>query len=102
VFVAYVAGSFNGFFGDTVVYGYAYKTHWMWFNGYLMDDGNSVGFIIWKDYNCDTWTTVNSNTLNGNTFTSYTGAEQLAFSNGLNQYPSSSTPPQYSDIWKAA
>jgi hypothetical protein len=51
---------------DTVVYGYAFRDHWMWYNGFVMDDGNYVSFIIWKDYNCDGWASINSNSLVNN------------------------------------
>lgn len=42
---------------DAVFYGYAFRKHWMWFNGYTYG-GNTYSFIIWKDYNCQTWHTV--------------------------------------------
>jgi hypothetical protein len=56
----------DGISSDSVVYGYAFRDHWMWYNGFLMDDGALVAFIIWKDYNCVTWSTINSNTLVNN------------------------------------
>ncbi len=50
---------------DTVVYGYAFKDHWLWknnvqFTGYTPPlsppfnylTGKNIGLIIWKDYNC--------------------------------------------------
>jgi hypothetical protein len=46
---------------DCVFYGYAFRDHWMWFNGYAMNDGYYVTFILWKDYNCVTWVTYNPN-----------------------------------------
>jgi hypothetical protein len=51
---------------DSVVYGYAFRDHWMWINGFQMDDGTFVSFIIWKDYNCNGWATINSNRLVSN------------------------------------
>lgn len=59
VAMTYITDASNA---DTVVYGYAFRDHWMWYNGYQMDDGYYVGFIIWKDYNCAGWTTFNLNT----------------------------------------
>jgi hypothetical protein len=40
---------------DTILYGYGFNDHWLWYNGYKMNDGNFVSFIIWKDYNCQTY-----------------------------------------------
>jgi hypothetical protein len=57
--VGYISEGSNN--GDSVLYGYAFRDHWMWYNGFLMDDGHYVSFIIWKDYNCITWTTHNDN-----------------------------------------
>lgn len=56
---------------DSVVYGYAFREHWMWFNGFRMDDGRYCSFIIWKDYNCDKWYTLNNN-MGTSTLASYT------------------------------
>lgn len=46
-----------------VVYGYAFNNHWLWYNKYLVVQNPQsptsyiyFSFIIWKDYNCDTWT----------------------------------------------
>jgi hypothetical protein len=39
-----------------VLYGYAFRNHWFWFNGYPVPGADfSYSFIIWKDYNCDTY-----------------------------------------------
>lgn len=38
----------------TVLYGYAFRGHWLWFNDYT----NTATVIIWKDYNCDLWADV--------------------------------------------
>jgi hypothetical protein len=50
-----------------VVYGYAYNGHWLWYNKYnVMKHPVSPGyyayfsFIIWKDYNCNSWVTHSS------------------------------------------
>lgn len=56
VVVVYLYGSTNY---DSLVYGYAFRGHWIWLNGYAMIDGNYVTFIIWKDYNCVSWITLN-------------------------------------------
>jgi hypothetical protein len=48
---------------DSVLYGYAFNGHWYWYNGY--DNGKYYfAIIIWKDYNCHGWQTVNT-TLSG-------------------------------------
>lgn len=39
---------------SNVVYGYAFNNHWLWHNDY----SNTVSVILWKDYNCDSWTTI--------------------------------------------
>jgi hypothetical protein len=39
---------------DAVVYGYSYKDHWYWFNGYRFGPWY-ISFVIWKDYNCHGW-----------------------------------------------
>lgn len=33
---------------NAVVYGYAFRDHWLWFNSYA---GTKYSFIVWKDYN---------------------------------------------------
>ena len=47
---------------DSVVYGYAYKDHWMWINGVAIsgDSSKELAYIIWKDYNCNTWSKINT------------------------------------------
>ena len=44
-------------YNDVVLYGYAFRSRWMWFNGYINPqiEGKSFSFVIWKDYNCHTW-----------------------------------------------
>lgn len=34
-----------------VLYGFAFKNHWMWLSNFV--ESHSV--VLWKDYNCDTW-----------------------------------------------
>jgi hypothetical protein len=60
VVVVYITDGTNS---DSVLYGYAFRDHWMWYNGFLMNDGYYVSFIIWKDYNCNGWASINHNTL---------------------------------------
>jgi hypothetical protein len=70
-----------------VVYGYAFRDHWMWYNGFLMNDGYYVSFIIWKDYNCNGWASINSNLVvkmenyGINTFPSETNSLVFSFIN---------------------
>lgn len=41
-------------YNDVVLYGYAFKNHWMWHNGWTSSQisGQTFSFVIWKDYNC--------------------------------------------------
>jgi hypothetical protein len=39
---------------DAIVYGYAFRDHWMWYNGFV-NGATKLAFVIWKDYNCITW-----------------------------------------------
>lgn len=76
---------------DTVVYGYAFNNHWMWFNNYQIN-GNVLAFIIWKDYNCDgNWKTVGVNGV----FVGFDIIEENAGS-FVNQ------PYGRNDVWNAA
>lgn len=51
---------------DAVIYGYAFRNHWLWINGlklYTFLENGLIyygSFIIWKDYNCLGWLTINS------------------------------------------
>lgn len=56
---------------DAVVYGYAFRGHWLWFNGLPNPNngGQYMTYIIWKDYNCIEWRFMNS------TFTGFTNEE---------------------------
>lgn len=42
---------------DTVLYGYAFNNHWMWYNGIQHPTSPTyiVSIVVWKDYNCQTW-----------------------------------------------
>jgi hypothetical protein len=80
---------------DTVLYGYAFRDHWMWLNGLAMDDGYYVSFIIWKDYNCITWYAINANDASHSTFDS---ATNTLIYNALAAY----NDGQLNDIWWTA
>jgi hypothetical protein len=71
VVVVYITDKTNA---DSVLYGYGFRDHWMWYNGFLMDDGYYVTFIIWKDYNCVGWITHNDNIDGQSTFDTATTA----------------------------
>jgi hypothetical protein len=48
----------DGFNYDAVLYGYAFNGHWFWSNGFQLSDNKYISFVIWKDYNCVTWVTI--------------------------------------------
>lgn len=56
---------------DTIMYGYGFRKHWIWINGYKTSDGTTFGIVVWKDYNCHGWFTFNGNSPSQetNTFT---------------------------------
>lgn len=37
---------------DVVLYGYAFRSHWIWLNNY---GTTKRSYVIWKDYNCQSW-----------------------------------------------
>jgi len=41
--------------GDLIVDGYAFRNHWYWQND---RDVTGYSFVLWKDYNCYTWRTL--------------------------------------------
>jgi hypothetical protein len=93
VVVVYITDGSNS---DSVVYGYAFRDHWMWYNGFLMNDGYYVSFIIWKDYNCNGWTSINANVIGGvNTFPAATNSLVYSFVNNWGT-------EQSSDPWGVA
>jgi hypothetical protein len=49
---------------DAIVVGYAFRDHWMWFNGYSYIS-RTFSFVIWKDYNCVAWISVDNSVMNG-------------------------------------
>lgn len=43
---------------DSILYGYAFRYQWMWYNGiptYMLTEPDAVTLIVWKDYNCKGW-----------------------------------------------
>jgi hypothetical protein len=47
---------------DAIFYGYSFNGHWMWFNDYAYQ-GRYFSFVIWKDYNCKVWNTIDNSML---------------------------------------
>jgi hypothetical protein len=79
---------------DTVLYGYAFNGHWFWYNGYVMNDGYFVTFLIWKDYNCVGYLTYNTNIDSGASYTDTTALD--AFTD--TQLPNW----RWDNVWEAA
>ncbi len=77
---------------DTVLYGYAFREHWMWYNGFRLS-GNVYSFVIWKDYNCQDWGTVGAIQKGA---TDFTTEEQTQIKNSIN------SSADKSDIWLIA
>jgi hypothetical protein len=77
---------------DAVVVGYAFRDHWMWFNGYSYQ-GRTFSFIIWKDYNCVTWFSVGDSAINGSPSTDQIDMIVLMAITALN------TASLFDDIW---
>jgi hypothetical protein len=77
---------------DAVVVGYAFRDHWMWFNGYTYQT-RTFSFIIWKDYNCVTWISADNTVVQGSIGFSQFDAMFQGFLNNF-------TPvAPYDDIW---
>lgn len=56
---------------DSVVYGYSFRYHWMWINGVSIPGATTVlAYIIWKDFNCHTWSLFSAILQSQNTFPS--------------------------------
>jgi hypothetical protein len=49
---------------DAIVVAYAFRDHWMWYNGYTYQT-RTFSFVIWKDYNCIVWNSVDDSVING-------------------------------------
>ena len=80
---------------DSVMYGYGFREHWFWFNGWKRADGTYLSFIIWKDYNCVGWVTYGGGVATSSYSTSITNAIQNAVLGGV-------INRKTSDIWKVA
>ena len=52
---------------DAIVFGYAFRNHWMWINGFPANGEPTKmwAYIIWKDYNCKRWTTYSNRSSGG-------------------------------------
>lgn len=79
---------------DAVLYGYAFKNHWLWINGVAIpgEDVSVLSYVIWKDYNCHGWRTILPTEELNSTFT---GTQQTAIL-------SATFPKVYTDVWGAA
>lgn len=99
VFLNYI--DHQGEDSDTVVYGYAYRKHWLWINGIKMNDNYHVGIVIWKDYNCNpaNWQTFNANLRRYTTEGSYSTEIQSSILTSLYRIKSQA---DYADIWGTA
>jgi hypothetical protein len=75
-----------------VVVAYAFRDHWMWFNGYSYL-GRTFSFIIWKDYNCVTWNAVDNSVISGSSSGNAFGTTMLA------AYRNIALVNPYIDIW---
>jgi hypothetical protein len=78
------------------VVAYAFRDHWMWFNGYSYI-GRTFSFIIWKDYNCITWNSVDDTVMSAAP-TSNNLAYLVSMSFGYLQSTNKIVNP-YGDIW---
>jgi hypothetical protein len=77
---------------DAVVIAYAFRDHWMWFNGYSYQ-GRTFSFIIWKDYNCLAWITADNSAISGTTSRNAVG------DNLYSAYMNIPAGSPYSDMW---
>lgn len=56
---------------NSILYGYAFRNHWIWINGVVVDGmSQRLSYVIWKDFNCGTWTTVGNAIALGSNFLS--------------------------------
>jgi hypothetical protein len=77
---------------DSIVVGYAFRDHWMWFNGYSYQ-GRTFSFIIWKDYNCVAWISVGDSAIGGSPVMGIIDTIVWTALTGM------SMPSPYNDIW---
>jgi hypothetical protein len=85
---------------DNVVYGYAFRDHWLWVNG-LNNEGVYYGIILWKDYNCNTYTSLAHEgfVAGGIVYSSFDTATKASIESGISAKASTNS---YNDIWNAA
>lgn len=79
---------------NSVVYGFAYYGHWVWINSYKGNSRHS--FVIWKDYNCDTYLDWNWASQDFNNFMAY--QEAMAVNDAISKHKNT----YFNDIWKLA
>ena len=54
---------------DTVLYGYAFRDHWVWINGVAVPSTTKIiSYLIWKDYNCNGWKSLTTMKASSSTF----------------------------------
>jgi hypothetical protein len=78
------------------VVGYAFRDHWMWFNGYSYL-GRTFSFVIWKDYNCVAWISIDDSTFGQPKFDGPVGSKFLQMLMTL--YTAGKMINTYNDIW---
>ena len=55
---------------DSILYGYAFRNQWMWYNGVPNTaSGHCVTLIVWKDYNCKDWKNIADGVSEASSFT---------------------------------
>lgn len=88
-----------GINADTVLSGYAFREHWLWINGYAMDYGNFMSFIIWKDYNCFKWYIIDAMYWGDGISRSYSSSVYTEFIYKISNYTDLANQ---NDIWGTA
>jgi hypothetical protein len=85
---------------DSVLYGYAFNRHWFWLNRFQLSlsSGAYLTFVIWKDYNCVQWITINPGD-SAYITSSYISTDTTAITNNLQ---AGYAGRDVSDIWLAA
>lgn len=81
-------------YNDVILIGYAFRNHWMWFNGHIDPSIPTVmySFVIWKDYNCKDWKTLDQPT-------SFSAGQQAVITN---LFTSITKEQIINDPWKLA
>lgn len=84
---------------DVVLYGYAYKGHWLWYNGWTDSSlpSQQFSFVIWKDYNCKAWKSLGEG---ADTATGFSSLQQQKMTTLISSV--FTTAKLYSDVWKQA